>query len=128
MGVLVDTQALLWWANDDPERLGRNAIATLEAGKGNALVSMVTPWELAIKIRTGKLELAAPLEQFFNDCLDGGFTPLQIGLQHIYRTMDLPLHHKDLFDRLLIAQSLVEGLPVISNDKAFDAYGIERVW
>ena len=128
MGFLVDTQALLWWANDNPDRLGRNASTALEGGTDDTFVSLVTPWELAVKIRTGKLELSSPLERFFSDCLAGGFHPLPIGLEHIYRTMDLPLNHRDPFDRLLIAQSLVEDLPIISNDKAFDAYGVERIW
>ncbi len=84
---------------------------------------------MAIKQSIGKLALARPLDIFVSGALSkNGFAALAIELNHIYRTASLPLHHRDPFDRLLIAQALVEQLPIISNDKAFDAYDVERIW
>lgn len=93
------------------------------------LVSAASYWEIAIKVSLGKLTLHQPYEDFIDACVNKyGFTILGIDPTHTARLIGMPFHHKDPFDRLLAAQALVEGIPIISNDSALDAYGIRRVW
>ena len=96
----------------------------------NVYLSLVSIWELAIKFRTGKLELIpASLSDWVDKQLaENSFRLLEIKISHLKRYADLPLMHRDPFDGLLIAQSQVEGIPVISNDAAFDHYAIQRIW
>lgn len=84
---------------------------------------------MAIKISVGKLKLAEPLEQFVPEQLQcNGFHQLPISFRHVAGVASLPFHHRDPFDRLIIAQALAERLPVLTADKTFDAYGIQRLW
>ncbi|WP_343407332.1 type II toxin-antitoxin system VapC family toxin [Candidatus Amarolinea dominans] len=92
-------------------------------------VSPASLWEIAIKISLGKYALPAPFSAFWDDqLLTNNFTLLSISMSHTARVVDLPFHHRDPFDRLIIAQSLVEGTPVASSDEMFDRYGVKRVW
>jgi PIN domain nuclease of toxin-antitoxin system len=126
--VLLDTHALIW-AVDDVSRLGTVARDTIEDTANDALVSVATIWEMSIKVGLGKLSLSMPYRQWMENALN------QLGAQLVPITLDaadvqatLPMHHRDPFDRLMIAQAIVQGLEVVSEDQAFDAYGINRIW
>ena len=129
MNLLLDTQALLWFILDDP-KLSRKALNTIVSTEGMIFVSPASLWEIAIKISLGKYELPGDFEQFWNEQLHiNNFILLPVSISHTARVADLPYHHRDPFDRLIIAQSLVEMLPVVSSDTMFDRYnGVQRVW
>ena len=115
---LLDTQALLWWAADDP-RLGQGAGELI--AEGTPVVSSVLLWEIAIKVNIGKL--TADVREIAAFVADQSMERLTIADGHIFRAQDLPLHHRDPFDRLLIAQALEEDLPVLTADAKLSAYG-----
>ncbi len=128
MKLLLDTHAFLWFvAGDDAlSSRGRLAIEDLENHK---LVSMVSLWEIAIKNSIGKLALEKPFEQLIPEQLQaGGFEILGISIGHLTKLAQLPLHHRDPFDRLLVAQCLAENLALLSGDGVLDANGIQRLW
>ncbi len=120
MNLLLDTHVVLW-ALGDPDRLGAD-VRELVADPANAVyVSAVSVWEVEIKRALGKL--TAP-DGFADECLDRGFDELPIGFGHAARAGALPLLHTDPFDRMLVAQALVEDLTVVSADRAFADYGV----
>ena len=120
MSLLLDTHALLWWLADDPlEPAARARIA--DPGE-LVRVSAVSLWEIAIKRALGKLEAEASL---VSQVRDGGFEPLPITGDHGERAGALPLHHRDPFDRMLVAQAQAESLTLVTRDRAFDAYEVE---
>ncbi len=129
MSYLLDTSSFLWFVNDD-SKLSADTRALLENPGVEVHLSLVSIWEIAIKANLGRgLELPLPFSVFIDSVLDTyNFAILQISLLHLKKVADLPLIHRDPFDRLLIAQSLAENIPVISNDRAFDAYPVQRVW
>jgi PIN domain nuclease of toxin-antitoxin system len=128
MNLLLDTQALIWFLLDNP-RLSGKARESIITTNALIFVSPASIWEIAIKISLGKYALPAPFKTFWDDqLLANDFALLPISLSHTARVVDLPFHHRDPFDRLIIAQSLEEGLPVVSSDDMFDNYGVERVW
>jgi len=128
MSILLDTQTLLWFLLDDP-RLSKKALETIVEADDSIFVSPASLWENAIKISLGKYELPAPFAAFWNEQLKANdFTLLPIAVTHADRIVELPFHHRDPFDRLIIAQSLVEEFQVISNDTIFDQYGVDRIW
>jgi PIN domain nuclease of toxin-antitoxin system len=128
MRMLLDTHAFLWFVLDDPQ-LGRAARSAIEDDTNEILVSPASFWELAIKISLGKYTLVAPYERFWRDGIEGNdFAILPIAIPHTAALASLPFHHKDPFDRLLVAQAKVEKAPVLSGDASLDAYGIERIW
>jgi len=128
MNLLLDTQSLLWFVLDDA-RLSAKAQESIIAADGLILVSPASLWEIAIKISLGKYVLPAPFTTFWEDQLQiNSFTLLPVSLSHTARIVNLPFHHRDPFDRLIIAQSLVEGLPVVSSDELFELYGVMRIW
>jgi PIN domain nuclease of toxin-antitoxin system len=125
---LLDTHTLLWWFSDDPSLSSLARQFTADVGNF-AIVSAASAWEIAIKVRLGKLPTAAGLIDDFVNYLDReGFDPLPITLDHAIRAGLLPGFHKDPFDRMLIAQAQAESLPIISNDEIFDEYGVRRIW
>ncbi|HMO83797.1 MAG TPA: type II toxin-antitoxin system VapC family toxin [Lacipirellulaceae bacterium] len=126
MRLLLDTHALLWFANGD-NRLDPYARETIITTADNGFVSVASIWEIAIKLRIGKLQLDDPFEEFLDRHLQP-FSILPIALQHAAQTASLPLHHQDPFDRLLAAQALTESLTLVSVDGLFDAYGVTRLW
>jgi len=127
MSLLLDTQALLWFLMDDP-RLSGKAQDSIIANEEPIFVSPSSIWEIAIKISLGKYALPAPFAEFWGEQLQtNNFSLLPILLSHAAQIMDLPFHHRDPFDRLIIAQSLVERMPVVSGDDTFDRYGVKRV-
>lgn len=129
MNLLLDTQALLWFILDDP-RLSGKALDSIVDTEGMIFVSPASLWEIAIKISLGKYELPEHFEQFWDRQFHiNDFKLLPVSIIHTSRVVDLPYHHRDPFDRLIIAQSLVEMIPVVSSDTMLDHYsGVERVW
>lgn len=122
--LLVETHALLWWLTDDAalSAVAREAIAD---PANDPAVSAASIWEIAIKRFLGKL--AAPDD--LPDAIVGeGFTLLAVDARHAWRVRELPLHHRDPFDRLLAAQALTERMPIITADARFGAYGVELRW
>ncbi|SDB48093.1 PIN domain nuclease, a component of toxin-antitoxin system (PIN domain) [Desulfonatronum thiosulfatophilum] len=128
MNLLLDTQALLWFLLDDL-RLSQKGRELMMRAERTVFVSPASLWEIAIKISLGKYTLPEPFEHFWNRQLqENALTLLPITLNHTSRIINLPFHHKDPFDRLLIAQSLEEQVPIVSSDAIFDAYGVHRLW
>ncbi len=130
MNSLVDTHTLIWFALDDP-RLSATARAIIEDPANDVMIGAATFWEIAIKVSIGKLALNRPHEDFVDECLKPHmFRLLPIEPAHTKRlaTLAFPPGHKDPFDRLLIAQAMVEGIAVVGADRAFDLYPIARVW
>ncbi len=124
MKLLLDTHALLWSATD-PDQLDAEARSAIEDGANDVLVSIVTAWEIAIKQSLGKLDLARPAELWLPDVLKRtGFEVAELGLSAALLVRTLPWHHRDPFDRLLIAHALDQGCTLVSRDAAFDAYGV----
>jgi PIN domain nuclease of toxin-antitoxin system len=125
---LLDTHTFLWFINDDP-MLSADARKTLEDVDHRLYFSMASLWEMAIKISLDKLIMPEPFDEFVQQQIEiNGFQLLNIGIQHTTIVASLPFHHRDPFDRLLIAQSMYEKMPLISKDIAFDAYEVRRIW
>jgi PIN domain nuclease of toxin-antitoxin system len=128
MKLLLDAHALIWSA-DRPAQIPAAAMAALSDPSCDLLVSAATIWEMAIKHSLGKLPLSLPYRQWMETALaDLGLALLPITLDHAERQCALPFHHRDPFDRLLAAQSLVEDLYLVSGDTIFDSYGVKRIW
>jgi PIN domain nuclease of toxin-antitoxin system len=128
MRLLLDTQAFLWWIADD-RRLSRRARSAIANRSNECSVSLASCWEISIKVSLGKLTLDSPVDRFIPEQLDAnGFGALPIDFNHVARVARLPFHHRDPFDRLLVAQALVEDLAVVSVDRVFVRYGVRRVW
>ena len=127
-GLLLDAHALLWFVWDDP-RLSAGAKALIEDADNRKLVSVATCWEIAIKVGLGKLDLGEPSRSFLpREITRNNFALLPISVDHATMVEGLTQHHRDPFDRLLIAQSMVESLQVVSADAVFDQYGVSRLW
>jgi PIN domain nuclease of toxin-antitoxin system len=126
--LLLDTHTLLWFYLDDPQ-LSTAARTLIEDPANTNLVSPASSWELAIKIALGKYILTESYDDFTQHAIfDNGFVILPIEPRHTSVLVSLPQHHKDPFDRLLVAQAMVEAIPLVSIDSAFDAYPITRLW
>jgi len=122
--LLVDTHALLWWLSDDAG-LSDTARAALADPANDVLVSTASVWEIAIKRGLGKLSAPDDLPDHIEA---QGFGWLPVAAEHAWRVRDLPLHHRDPFDRLLVAQALSERVAIVSADARFRAYGVETRW
>ncbi len=128
MRALLDTHALLWWLDGD-ERLSEPARAFIGDEDNVVLVSAASAWEIATKVRIGRLPGAVQVAAELGACLASqGFTGLAITLAHGLRAGGLPGPHRDPFDRMLIAQAQAEDLALITNETVFDAYGVRRLW
>jgi PIN domain nuclease of toxin-antitoxin system len=126
--LLLDSHTLLW-AADAPARLSSPAIAVLQSSSNDLLLSAATIWEIAIKVGQGKLRLSVPYGQWMDRAIsDLGLIVLPINVQYGDVLTRLPFHHRDPFDRLLVAQAQVENVSIISGDSVLDLYGISRVW
>jgi PIN domain nuclease of toxin-antitoxin system len=124
--ILVDTHAFLWWTLDDSRlsKAARQAVATSEC-----YFSIASCWEVAIKASLNRIRFDRPISQFFTEqLLACGVSLLSIEFRHVMRVAKLSFHHRDPFDRLLIAQAMEERLAVVSADASFDGYGVARVW
>jgi len=125
---LLDTQVFLWMAVS-PSRLSPKTRAVLQAGDTTLLLSVASSWEIAIKYALGRLPLpTAPAQYVPERVTRDRLTPLLIQNQHALRVAELPAHHGDPFDRLLIAQAQIERLPIITADRQLEAYDVELMW
>jgi len=128
MRLLLDTHAFLWFVLDEPQ-LSATARALIADPSNEIDVSPATYWEIAIKIRLEKYILPDPFQEFMErEIAINRFNILPIEPRHVAPLTTLPLHHKDPFDRLLVAQAMVEQIPLVSNDSDLDAYPIRRLW
>jgi PIN domain nuclease of toxin-antitoxin system len=126
--MLLDTHAVLWWFADDPQ-LPPRAEALIDDPANTVLVSAASAWEVCTKVRIGRLPTGQALCEDFSDYLQRfHFTPLPISVEHGRLAGRLAGTHKDPFDRMLAAQALVEGVPLMTNDPAFTAFGVTGVW
>jgi PIN domain nuclease of toxin-antitoxin system len=128
MKLLLDTHAFLWFIMGNPN-LSANARALIEDQANEKFLSVAGLWEIAIKVSIGKLALSAPFDTLIPQQLNvNGFELLNLEILHTAALISLPFHHRDPFDRLLIAQAMVEQMQIVSIDSTFDAYPIKRLW
>jgi PIN domain nuclease of toxin-antitoxin system len=128
MSLLLDTHSFLWFIMGSL-RLSGNARALIEDDAHDKLLSTASLWEMAIKLSLGRLILAEPFGVLIPQQLRvSGIEILTIDIDHLAVLTTLPFHHRDPFDRLIIAQAIVEQCPIVSVDPAFDAYPVERLW
>lgn len=128
MNVLLDAHALLWYLTGSSQ-LSAAALQAIQDPANTLYVSPATLWEIGIKDSLGKLTLPQPFDQLFPARLDAdGILLLPILVPHLQQHRRLPLHHHDPFDRLIIAQALVEDFTLISCDAKFPAYGVKLLW
>jgi PIN domain nuclease of toxin-antitoxin system len=126
--LLLDTHSLIWFFSGNFQ-LSNTARIYIEDVKNQKFISLATVWEMAIKQSKKKLNLALPLEDYIQQKLNlEDFELLPINLNHLTIISSLPFHHHDPFDRLIIAQAIVEKMPILSRGLAFDDYGIQRIW
>lgn len=126
--LLLDTHTLLWWTTDDPS-LSERARKRIAQSSGT-LISAVSAWEIAIKVKLGRLPAGATelIRDFEESLKQDGFQSMSITADHGIRAGLLPGPRKDPFDRMLIAQAQAENLAIVSNDSVFDRYGVIRIW
>jgi PIN domain nuclease of toxin-antitoxin system len=128
MHLLLDTHTLLWWLEENPS-LPRSARKLIANKSNDVLVSAASAWEIATKVRLGKLPIGIDLAHDFSAYLERErFETLAVSAEHGIRAGLLPGPHKDPFDGMLIAQALAENLVIVSNDVVFDGYGVKRAW
>jgi PIN domain nuclease of toxin-antitoxin system len=128
MRLLLDSHTLIWFFAGDFQ-LSNIARILIENEDNHKLVSVASIWEMAIKNSKGSLTFDLPFQEYIDRKLSlEDFNLLNINLDHLNAIVTMPFHHKDPFDRLLIAQAIVEGIPILSKDSAFDAYSINRIW
>ncbi len=130
MNLLSDTHSLIWYSLNDP-RLSPVAGASMKDSSNEILVSPASLWEVAIKFSIGKLKLHRTYEEFVDICFNRyrfRLLPIEPAHTTLLAAMPFPPGHKDPFDRLLIAQAIVEGVPIVGADAAFDAYPVRRIW
>jgi PIN domain nuclease of toxin-antitoxin system len=128
MNLLIDTHVVIWLIQGN-ENIGQTARNAIE-DEGNSLyLSIASLWEISIKLGLGKLKLGMPLDRILEDfIIPGGINILPIEISHLLVLRDLPLHHRDPFDRSIIAQAQFESLILISGDRLFGEYGIDIIW
>ena len=128
MKVLLDTHAFIWW-DSDPTKLSPQARAACEDRANVVLLSVASAWEMQIKLQLGKLKLNLPLVEIIESQQQrNNIEVLPVALAHVLALQNLPPHHKDPFDRLLIAQANVEGAILLCNDPVFAKYGVNAIW
>ena len=128
MTLLLDTHTFLWFCQDDPA-LSATAKALIEDPANRKLVNVASCWEIAIKTGLGKLQLGATSRAFVNkEIARNNFELLAITLDHATLVEALAPHHKDPFDRIIIAQAQLRGLAIVTPDEAFRPYGVRMVW
>jgi len=128
MRILLDTHVLLWWLSGE-EALSAAARSAIADADNETFVSAASAWEISIKYKQGRLPTAANFVADLDEAIARhGFSAVPITVHHGNRAGALPLHHKDPFDRMLIAQALAESLTLVSNERLFDNYGVARLW
>lgn len=127
MRILLDTHALLWFYGGD-ESLSADLKELIRNPENECYVSITSLWEITIKVNLGKLDVRNPLSDFFSFLERNQFWVIPIELSHLLQLQQLPYHHKDPFDRLIISQALAENLPVATKDTFFSQYGLTTRW
>jgi PIN domain nuclease of toxin-antitoxin system len=128
MNLLLDSNILIWFTLT-PDRLSAKVTQLIADKNNNLFISIASIWEIQIKLQLQKLTLDLPLSTLVKDLQQNSdIQILDITLAHIYALENLPNEHRDPFDRIMIAQAMVEKMPFLSADKVFDLYRIERVW
>lgn len=127
MNYLLDTHALIWFLNGD-KNLSSKARKSIESAGASSFVSVVSLWEIAIKISLKRLDVKASFEQIGEEILKNNFQILPISFQDTLVLSSLPFHHRDPFDRLLIAQGMNNNLTIISKDQYFTNYEVIVLW
>ena len=128
MRVLLDSHTVLWWLTGDP-RLSRRAQEVIEETANSISVSAASVWEIAIKAAKGKLRLPPGAEdRIRSEMASAGFVELPVTWDHAFAVRSLNAHHHDPFDRLLIAQSRIEGLTIVTNDRLLRRYDVDCLW
>ena len=128
MKYLIDTHTLLWIVTKN-QKLSEKAKKFYLKRENIIFFSLASIWEMSIKISLKKLSIEEPLKDFIQNHIKGNdIKILNIGVQHILSLENLPYHHRDPFDRLIISQSMNENIPILSSDKVFDLYPIKRIW
>jgi len=128
MKLLLDTHTFLWFIMGNPH-LSATARTLIEDQANEKVLSVASLWEIAIKISIGKLALSGSFDTLIPQQLNlNGFELLGLEVRHAAALIALPFHHRDPFDRLLIAQSIVEQMQIVSHDSIFDAYQVTRLW
>ena len=127
MNIILDTHSFIWFINGD-NNLSAKARKEIENPANINFISIASIWEMAIKVSLDRLEIMRPFEDIKNQIDNNGFEILPILFEHTLKLTNLTFHHRDPFDRLIIAQSVVEKMPIISKDKLFDKYKVKRIW
>jgi len=128
MKLLLDTHVFIW-ADGEPEKLSPAAKAACENAANELILSVASVWEMQLKMTLGKLTLRGPLRRVIEDWLQKNMIQiLPVSLEHVFNLERLAVHHKDPFDRLLIAQATSEGLTIVTHDRAFAAYNTSIIW
>ena len=128
MNLLIDTHVLIWYYQTDA-RMSATGRVLIEDPANAVFVSAASHWEIAVKISTGKLTLAETFPDFIQHAIiDNGFAICSIEPRHTAELIALPYHHRDPFDRMIIAQAIADTMPIISIDSVFDSYPIRRIW
>ncbi|MCQ8118281.1 type II toxin-antitoxin system VapC family toxin [Methylomonas rosea] len=128
MKFLLDTHVFIW-LDSEPEKLGMTALTICQNHNNDLYLSMASVWEMQIKQQLGKLKLKLPLNQLIDEqCVNNGLRILPMETRHIYALNDLPFHHKDPFDRLILTQARLEKISLITADKAFSHYDVDLIW
>ena len=128
MRILIDTHAFLWAAADDP-KLSPHARALLQDGSNDVYLSAASAWEIAIKYKTGRLPIdRAPRDYVLSRSAFLQLTPLDVNYAHAFCVADLPPIHADPFDRMLVAQAIVERMPILTDDSHIGRYDVEVIW
>jgi PIN domain nuclease of toxin-antitoxin system len=128
MKLLLDTHTFLWWNTEDPQ-LSSRARELIADGQNEIFLSAVSAWEISIKAAKGKLVLPEPPAQYISNRMSlYQFQSLPVQISHAVWVYELPHHHEDPFDRLLVAQSQMESMPLISVDSEIRKYEVEVVW
>lgn len=127
MELLLDTHTFIWWSIAQ-EKLSSKASSLLSNKTNKIFLSTASAWEIQIKLQLGKLQLNIPPEELIkNQMTINGLQVLSIDLEHIWKLAVLEHYHRDPFDRILIAQSITEGMPILSIDKIFEHYPVQKI-
>jgi len=127
MRVLLDTHAFLWFMAGDA-RLSQKAREAMSDENAELFLSAASVWEMAIKAALGRLQLPLPVADYVAEKIHDGFQVMPIDWVHAAAVQKLPFHHRDPFDRLIIAQAQIEKLPLVSGDRTFRKYDIHLIW
>jgi PIN domain nuclease of toxin-antitoxin system len=128
MRAILDTHVILWWVTNNPQ-LSQTVRDIIANSDSTLYLSVASSWEIIVKFNTGKLSLPEPPTQFIQSCLSvNRFENLAIDLPHVLQINTLPDHHKDPFDRILIAQAQAENIPILTVDRLIAQYPVKTIW